>query len=137
MRPPETKRRARALQVLYAWEIGGRPPLNQVVARLSTLTGPDGALLDGGDQLAQGVTGRLVEIDDLITQAAEHWRFDRIGLLERLLLRIGVHDLLVDSMPPRLAIDTTLWLTRLFLGEGAVAFVNGILDRIARELGRL
>lgn len=108
-----------------------------MVQGLVWFTGPDQALLGGGDRLALGVVDRLEEIDRRIAGAAEHWRAERIGLMERLLLRLGVHDLLTDSLPPKLAIDTTLWLTRRFVSEAAVPFVNGILDRIARDLGRL
>lgn len=135
--PSEAKRHARALQVLYAWETRGRPPLDRIVAGLARITGPDSPLLDGGDQLAQGTVRRLADIDARIAAAAEHWRFERIGLLERLLLRIGVNDLLEGAVPPRLAIDTNLWLVRRYIGPAAVPFVNGVLDRVARDLGRL
>jgi transcription antitermination protein NusB len=135
--PSEARRHARALQLLYAWESQGRPPLEEVVAGLARLTGPESALLDGGDQLAQGTVRQLEEIDRHIAAAVEHWRFDRIGLLERLLLRLGVHDLLQGTVPPRLAIDTTLWLVRRYVGPAAVPFVNGVLDRVAHDLGRL
>jgi N utilization substance protein B len=135
--PVETRRRARALQVLYAWEAQGRPPLDQVVAGLARITGPDSALLDSGDRLARETLARLDEIDRWIADAAEHWRLDRIGLPERLLLRLAVHDLLAETLPPRLAIDTALWLVRRYVGPAAVPFVNGVLDRIARTAGRL
>ena len=137
MLPPDTRRRARALQLLYAWELQGRPALEECVAGLSHLTGPDASLLDGGDHLALAVTRRLKEIDELIAGAADRWRFERIGLIERILLRIGVGDLLAGELPPRLAIDTTLWLTHRFAPATAVPFVNGVLDRVARQLGRL
>lgn len=135
--PSEARRHARALQLLYAWESRGRPPLEEIVAGLARITGPESSLLEGGDELAQGTVRQLVEIDARIAAAVEHWRFERVGLLERLLLRLGVYDLLQDTVPPRLAIDTTLWLVRRYVGPAAVPFVNGVLDRVAHDLRRL
>jgi N utilization substance protein B len=135
--PLETRRRAQALQVLYAWETRGRPSLDQVVADLAGITGLHAAGIGAGSRLARDAVSRLDEIDALIAAASERWRLDRIGLPERLVLRLGVSDLLHQALPPALAIDTALWLARRYVGPEAVPFVNGVLDRIARQLGRL
>jgi N utilization substance protein B len=134
---PETKSRARALQLLYAWETRGRPPLDALVPGLARMTGPEPRLLDGAEALAQAVVDAVADLDQRIGAAALHWRLDRIGLPERLVLRLGTYELLRGEVPPRVAIDEALWLTRRFADEGAVPFVNGILDRIGRETGRL
>lgn len=134
---PETKRRARALQLLYAWETRQRPDLRGLVPGLARLTGPEPVLLDGAEALALGVADSVVELDDLIARAAAHWKIERIGLPERLAMRIGAYEILHGDVPPRVAIDEALWLTRRFAGEQAVGFVNGILDRIGHESGRL
>lgn len=134
---PETKRRARALQLLYAWETRQRPDLHRLVPGLARITGPEPALLDGAEALAQGVADAATDLDDRIARAAAHWKIERIGLPERLALRIGAYELLQGDVPPKVAIDEALWLTRRFAGEQAVSFVNGILDRIGRESGRL
>jgi N utilization substance protein B len=76
-------------------------------------------------------------LDRRIEAAVAHWRLDRLGTGERLVLRIGTWELLRGEVPPKVAIDEALWLTRRFAGEEAVSLVNGVLDRIARELGVL
>jgi len=134
---PETKRRARALQLLYAWETQRRPDLHQVVPGLARLTGPEPALLDDVEALAQAVADASDDLDQRIARAAAHWKIERIGLPERLAMRIGAYELLHGEVPPKVAIDEALWLTRRFAGEHAVGFVNGILDRIGHESGRL
>ncbi len=134
---PETRRRARALQLLYAWEVQGRPPLTRVLPGLARLTGPRPSVLDGAERLAGRVIAREVELDRLIAPAAEHWRLERIGLPERLILRLGCAELQDPDVPPRTAIDEALWLAHRFVGAPAVPFINGVLDRVARTLGRL
>ncbi len=134
---PETRVRARALQLLYAWEIRGRPPLHDLVPGLARLTGPEPRVLDGAEVLAQGVVDGVAGLDQRIEQAVAHWRLDRLGMGERLVLRIGTWELLRGEVPPKVAIDEALWLARRFAGEEAVSLVNGVLDRVAREMGVL
>lgn len=134
---PETKGRARALQLLYAWEIRGRPPLPELLPGLARLIGPAPALLDRAEALARRVVDAHPALDHRIARAAEHWRFERIGLVERLILRLGCAELDDPRVPARTAIDEALGLAHRFAGGAAVPFINGVLDRIAHELGRL
>ncbi len=133
----ETRRRARALQLLYAIEAG--PAVGEVEAfrGLARLTGPEPGILDGAQALADGVLAHRDELDRLALAAAEHWRLDRIATVERNILRLGIHELVVGVTPPRVAIDEAIWLAQRFAGSKAPAFVNGVLDRVARNLGRL
>ena len=133
----ETRARARALQLLYAWETRGRPPLHDLVPGLARIAGPEPRVLDAAETLAQGVADGIAVLDDRIGRAVEHWRLERLGLGERLVLRIGAYELLRGEVPPKVAIDEALWLARRFAGEEAVGLVNGVLDRIAREQGVL
>jgi N utilization substance protein B len=134
---PETKRRARTFQLLYAWESRGRPPLEDLVHGFARVIRPGPVLLEESTALAQHIADQITELDDRIARAAEHWRLERIGLAERLVLRIGTYELKEGITPPKVAIDQALWLARRFAGESAIPFVNGILDRVARDLGRL
>jgi N utilization substance protein B len=83
------------------------------------------------------VTDEVELLDQRIEAAVAHWRLDRLGMGERLVLRIGTYELLRGEVPPKVAIDEALWLARRFAGEEAVGLVNGVLDRIARDLGVL
>lgn len=134
---PETRSRARAFQLLYAWETQGRPSLEEIVPGVAHLVRPSPAELEGALLLAEAAIDRQQELDELIGRASEHWRHDRIGMAERLILRIAAVELVLELAPPRVVIDEALWLTRRFATPAAVPFVNGILDRVARELGRL
>jgi N utilization substance protein B len=134
---PETKARARALQVLYSMEVAGDLSLADAVDRMARLTGPDPRVYDRAEELAQSVLGERVELDRQATEAADNWRLDRIAAVERNILRIGIHELLRGEVPPKVAIDEAVQLAHWFGGAKAPAFVNGVLDRVAHSLGRL
>jgi N utilization substance protein B len=134
----ETKSRARALQVLYAWELqGGTRPIPVVVTGVSRLTGPEPLILDRAEALAAGVVGEIDALDAEVAQAAENWRMSRIAVVERNILRLGIHELRRGEVPPKVAIDEAVRLAHWFGGARASAFVNGILDGVAHSLGRL
>ena len=133
----ETRSRARALQLLYAWELQGRPALGAVAIGVARLIGPRPMVFDGAEHLAAGVVNGLGSLDRLVSAAAEHWRLDRIGLIERNILRLGILELREGTVPPKTAIDEAVTLAHWFGGPRAPAFVNGVLDSVARTLGRL
>lgn len=133
----ETKGRARALQLLYAWELQGRPAVHQVATGLARLTGPEPLTLDRAEALAAAVTADVEAIDRLTQGAADNWRLGRLGAIERNILRLAVHELREETVPPKVAIDEAVRLAHWFGGPRSPGFVNGVLDRIAHQLGRL
>lgn len=134
---PETKARARALQVLYSMEVSGDLSLADAVSRMARLTGPDPRVYDHAEELAHLVLEERDELDRHAADAADNWRLDRIAAVERNILRIGIHELLRGAIPPKVAIDEAVQLAHWFGGAKAPAFVNGVLDRVAHSLGRL
>ncbi len=132
----ETRARARALQLLYACEITG-VGMAGAVGGLARLTGPEPSVLDGAEALANGVLAEREPLDRLIEGAADNWRLDRIGVVERNILRLGIHELRLGETPPKVVIDEAIRLGQWFGGPKTPAFVNGILDRVAHSLGRL
>lgn len=80
----------------------------------------------------RGVSERLREIDDLIGEAAEHWRVERMTMVDRNILRLGAYELSVGSdIPFAVAINEAVELGKRFGAEDSGAFINGILDRIS------
>ena len=137
MQRPETKARARALQLLYAWELSGEPTIEAVVARIARMYGGAPAGYDrGADLAAKAVAGRP-EFDARIAAAAEHWRLERVGVIERNILRLALAELDEASTPSRVVIDEAVKLAHWFAGARAPAFINGVLDAVARETGAL
>jgi transcription antitermination protein NusB len=134
---PETKARARALQLLYAWDLSGRPSIDTVVTRLARSFGPAIEGYDRGAELAARAVAGLRAYDERLAQVSEHWRLERVGLIERNILRLAMAELDEGNTPPRVVIDEAVKLAHWFAGARSPAFVNGVLDTVARETGRL
>ena len=132
----ESKGRARALQLLYAAESQGRTVL-EVVPGLARLTGPEPQVLALAEALAAGVTDERPWLDEVLQAATEHWRLDRLSVIDRNILRLGTYELRAERVPPKVAIDEAIWLAHHFGTPQSPSFVNGVLDRVARNLGRL
>ena len=137
MERPETKARARALQLLYAWELSGRPSIDTVVTRLAKSYGGLPVGYDRGAELAARAVAGQGEYDTRLARIAEHWRLERVGVIERNILRLAMAELDEGNTPPRVVLDEAVKLAHWFGGGKSPAFVNGVLDTIARELGRL
>jgi N utilization substance protein B len=140
--PLESRHRAReaAVQMLYQWEVG-RQAVDEVARTFWTHT-PDEAPL-GEDlrafatTLATGTAEHVAKIDPLITEAAEHWRIERMNVIDRLILRLAVYEFLYEpGTPGKVIINEALELARSFSADDSVRFINGILDAIRRTLGR-
>ena len=115
--------RRTALFLLYQWDLT-RQPLSSLYEGT-----PDPFALE----LAQAVSARAEELDARITEVSEAWRADRLGTLERNILRVGVHELEEESVPPEVAINEAVVLAKRYASEDAARLVNGILARVARE----
>jgi N utilization substance protein B len=141
--PKESRHRAResALQMLYQWEVG-RLSMFEVRQTFWTqdhdASEPLGADLRAfATALADGVAGHVEELDPLIAEAAEHWRLERMNVMDRLILRLAVYEFLHEpATPAKVIINEALELARSFSGDEAVRFINGLLDGIRRKLGR-
>lgn len=133
----ETRARARGLQLLYAWEIDGRTPVETLMPGVGRITGSTSTVLAEAHRLASGVIERREEIDQALALASDNWRLERLAVVDRNILRLGVFELLAGAVPPKVAIDEALWLAHRFGGLQTAGFVNGVLDRVARSLGRL
>lgn len=86
-------------------------------------------------QLLYGTLAHLDAVDQAIAEASTNWRLAEIGKVERAVLRLGVYELLVErNTPVGVAIDEAIELARIFAGDEAARFVNGVLGRVAGEL---
>jgi transcription antitermination protein NusB len=139
----EARHRAReaAVQMLYQWEVG-RASIVEVTSTFWTEGPAAGAavaepLQEFAAALVTGVAGSVAEIDPMIGEAAEHWRVERMNVLDRLILRLAVYEFLHQpETPAKVVINEALELARTFSTDEAVRFINGILDAVRRRLQR-
>jgi N utilization substance protein B len=123
--PPVGRRHARrqALFLLYQWDLTEQP--------LATLF--EGEPDAFAAQLASSVAAEAEALDARITAASVDWTADRLGTLERNILRIGVHELEEGAVPAEVAINEAVLLAKRYATDDAARLVNGILGRIKRE----
>jgi transcription antitermination protein NusB len=115
--------RRTALFLLYQWDVTGQP--------LASLY--EGEVDPFARETAEAVAAKAGELDERITAASEGWPADRLGTIERNILRIALHELDGDDVPDEVAIDEAVTLTKRYATDDAARLVNGILGRIVRE----
>ncbi len=135
------RKRARetALQLLYRCEVG-RLDMAAAIGALETLDLEDAVPLDKDGRtlasaLARGAWESRDALDERIGEASTNWRVERMTILDRQVLRLATHELLAyPETPPGVVLDEAIELSRLYSGEEAARFVNGVLDGVLRRL---
>ena len=126
--------------MLYQWEVGRleMAAVNETFWPLRADGDPANEDVRAfATRLAAGVADTVASIDPMIVEAAEHWRLERLNVLDRLILRLAIYELLHEpGTPSKVVINEALELARTFSGDDAVRFVNGVLDAVRRRLER-
>jgi transcription antitermination protein NusB len=115
--------RRTALFLLYQWDVTGQP--------LASLY--EGEIDAFAAETAEAVAAKAPDLDERITAASEGWTADRLGAIERNILRIALYELDGDEVPDEVAIDEAVTLAKRYATDDAARLVNGILGRIVRE----
>jgi transcription antitermination protein NusB len=123
-----SRREARraALFMLFQWDVTGKP-LGSTY---------EGEVDDFARETAEAVAERADELDRRIDEATVDWPADRLGALERNVLRVGIYELEKGDVPREVAIDEAVRLAKRYASDEAGKLVNGILGRIARETAK-
>ncbi len=130
-----TTARQAALQLLYALEIANEPPA-AVVREFWRETPGDPEGRPYADQLVSGINDKREIVDGRISAASENWRIERMTPVDRNLLRIAAYELeFVDDVPRAVAIDEAVEIAKRFGSEESSKFINGVLEKIASDLG--
>jgi N utilization substance protein B len=137
----DERHRAReaAVRALYEAEIG-TVPIADAVAHVADAADEDAIPLDAAAQgfaqrLAAGVWAARAALDAEIAPHCTNWRLERLAVVDHLVLRLAVHEWLTEpATPPRVVLSEALELARVYSGDAAVRFVNGVLDAVYRRL---
>lgn len=133
----ESRARARALQALYAWDMR----LDENLMRLSERLWDDLRVPPTERSIATAlvaaVSNSAGEIDALLRDVTSNWRLERLGAIERSVLRLGAAELGMDITPPKVVIQESVRLAERYGTRTSAAFVNGVLDALARKTARL
>ena len=120
-----SRREARraAVFVLYQWDVTGTP--------LGSLY--EGEVDEYTKEIVDAVSSHAPELDERITEAADEWTADRLGAVERNVLRVALEELDRGEVPREVVLDEAVTLAKRFASDDAGRLVNGILGRIVRE----
>jgi N utilization substance protein B len=123
------KSREFALQLLYQWDLRGESPdaLEEHFWKGARATSETRQF---AHELFTGAVAAAPELDKLISAHSANWRLERMGAIDRSLLRLGAYELRFGTAPPKVVLDEAVELAKSFSDAEAPAFVNGILDAI-------
>ena len=154
MAGPRRRSREIALQILHQMDVGGEPDtdVSRLIADYFVHLAPSGApAADEEDdppgppvsidralieELVSGVATHHAELDELLTGLSRNWRVERMAVVERNVIRIALYELkYAENVPVAVIINEAVELARRYGAAEGGAFVNGLLDRAATELG--
>jgi transcription antitermination protein NusB len=133
----ETRGRSRALQALYAAEMRGADDLLRVGSQVWDDLGVAKDERAIAERLIVYVQRDVASLDRRIADVATNWRVDRLGAIERAVLRLATAEMTHAETPVRVVLQEAIRLAERFGSEKSARFVNGVLDAVARSLGRL
>jgi len=133
----ETRARARVLQGLYAWDLRADEPLERVTSQIW-----DDLAVTADERRVAGPLIRLLaqrrdEIDADLADVTTNWRLERLAVVDRCILRLAGAELLQGTTPPRVVIQEAVHLAERYGSVRSAKFVNGVLDALARRMGRM
>ncbi len=131
--------RSIVLQSLFEWDFSGKPEqfkviIDRNIAEFAPGHGDNAFIYE----LAEMVVRKQTILDDIITKAAPEWPLEKIGNVDRAVLRMGLAELLFgdrEQVPPKVAINESIELAKTFGGENSGKFVNGVLGAVYKEIG--
>jgi N utilization substance protein B len=125
------------LQSLYEWDFyNGKRDLVAILERNLQEFAPGIDEPDFAWRIVKGIVEHLKEIDKTITKVAPEWPLDKIAIIDRNILRIGLYELLYadpEEVPPKVAINEAIELAKSHGGPNSGKFVNGVLGTVYRE----
>jgi N utilization substance protein B len=126
------------LQSLYEWDFyEQKADLPEILERNLNEFAPGIDEPEFGWKILKNIIEHLKEIDGILTQAAPEWPLQKIAIINRNILRIGLSELIYsdkEEVPPKVAINEAIEMAKNFGGQNAVKFVNGVLGTIYREM---
>ncbi len=105
--------------------------------RFWTISRTEGTTSRLSEDLVEGVAAHLEEMDVFIVRYSEHWRLERMTVVDRNLLRLAIYELLYQpQIPPKVVINEAVEMAKRYGSEASGGFINGILDQVRLSVGR-
>jgi N utilization substance protein B len=132
--------RSVVLQSLYEWDFRDRHDENikEIITRIANEFAPGMGDFSFVNELTTNILAKRSDIDMIIEKAAPDWPLDKISIIDRNILRMGLYELLFadrEEVPAKVAINEAIELAKSFGGENSGKFINGVLGSVYKELG--
>ena len=129
------------MQAMYAITLGGDDAQHVVTTVIEEQLGEDQAMKDFATKLFLSAMGIADEADELVSRHTKNWDLERIALIDRLLLRLAICEMLrFEDIPPKVSINEAIEVAKRYSTDNSGKFINGILDAVLLDLhkeGRL
>ncbi len=125
------KSREFALQMLFQWEVGRHDP-RRIEDGFWRIARAEKSTRAFADELFEGVASDAPALDAIVATHAENWRLDRMAVIDRAILRLGVFELRAKKTPAKVVLNEAVELAKKFSSEDAAPFINGVLDAVLR-----
>lgn len=126
------------MQILYLWDMRRQPLADAIAAFYDTLYSEESEKRPKQDEfmeeLVYGTIDKMPDLDARIGKHSDNWRLERMPAVDRNIIRMSLFEMLHGGTPPPVAIDEALELARRFSGDESVAFINGVLDALRRDI---
>ena len=133
----ETRGRARALQALYAADLRGLDRLRRIATHVFDDLAIDPDERAFASRLVATVADHGANLDANLSEVTANWRLERLGVIERSVLRLAAAEMHRNEVPVRVILQEAIRLAERYGTSRSARFVNGVLDAYARKLGRL
>ena len=124
------------LQTLFAWDFNktqGNP--QNILEYTEKEFGADKDDTEFTKNLLKGIVDKWKDLNDLIIKYAPEWPLKQIAIIDRNILRIGIYELKFENLPPKVAINEAIELSKDYGGDNSSKFINGVLGSIYKEMG--
>lgn len=126
--------REKVLQALYVYELS-HEPIETIIETIVGELKPHPEAFAFAKSLILKVIEQSDALDKMISQRAEHWDFNRIAVIDRIVIRMGICELLYyDDIPPKVSINEAIEIVRAYSTDKSDKFVNGVLDSVLNDL---
>jgi N utilization substance protein B len=122
-----------ALQILFQVEYAPQISFEQLLALFDEKK--DLSIIKYADQIVHGVQAHKLKIDQKIQEASRHWKIERMGGVDRNLLRLAVFEIFFapELIEPKIAINEAIEIAKIYGSQESASFVNGLLDQVVRN----
>lgn len=129
------RRQARelALQILFQTEFSNQITFEDMFSLLGQRH--EGSIVRYADDLVRGVQAHKIKIDAKIQEASRNWKIERMGSVDRNLLRVAVFEMMfsAETIEPKIAINEAIEIAKIYGNQDSPGFINGILDQVVRN----